>query len=91
MTDLLKEPSDLEEAAESYSNFDHAIPHGAEDLLRNGKHWMQHCAWDHWGAIWFADGQFHERVMRYCAHVATISASTLDELVYAVNEEYGAD
>lgn len=89
MDAMLKEPDDLEEADFDYSNFDHVMPADAEKLLRDGKHWMAHTAWDHWGAVWFADGKFHERVMRYSAHVATLSADSLRELIGDVNDQFG--
>lgn len=87
----MTEPDGLEEAPFEYSNFDHAIPVEADELLRKGAHWMQHCAWGHWGAIWFAEGKFHERVMRYSSHVETMSASSLRDLINDVNAEYGSD
>lgn len=90
MTDtLLREPEGLEETEFNYSNFDHEMPSQADKVLRDGKHYMEHHAWDHCGMIWFADGKFHERVMRYRAHVATISADSLREVIDQVNDEYG--
>lgn len=74
MTDtMLAMPDDLEEARETITNIDGgAVPPGVEDDLRAGK-WAQHCAWDHWGEVWFADGKFHEKVMRYQRNVGTIT------------------
>lgn len=85
------EPDDLDEADETISNFDGEVPESMTSLLRGGRHWVQHCAWNHWGAVWFSDGKFHERVMYYGAHVATISAPTLKELISDVNSIYGHD
>ena len=82
-------PSGLEEFNDEYSNFDHVMPDGAEEVLRTGKVSMTHPGWDHYGTIWYADGQFHEAVMRYRAHVATISADTLQGVINGVNEKYG--
>jgi len=88
---LMKEPDDLEEASFDFSNFDYEMPSEADSVLRAGKHWMAHTAWDHWGAIWFAEGQFHERVMRYGAHVATVSSPDLMGVIRTANGMYGSD
>jgi hypothetical protein len=81
-------PDDLEEV-EGVSNFDGIVPDGLEEKLRTGKVWCAHPAWDHWGAIWFADGKFHEMVKQYRVHVATVSGDTLREVLDEVNERFG--
>jgi hypothetical protein len=91
MTDtLLKEPDGLERTNCDYSNLTHEMPEGADALLRQGKHWMPHYAWNYFGYIWFADGQFHERIMVYRRHVETMSADTLYDLISNVNDKYGS-
>ncbi len=92
MNEFLTEPDGLEEINETISNSDGAkIREDMESLLKAGTHWVSHCAWDHWGAIWYAHGQFHERVMRYGAHIATISDQTLSGVVDEVNERFGRE
>lgn len=88
MSELLREPDAIEVADIEISNFDHSVPDEAERVLRGGKA-IEHPAWDHWGLIWFSGGQFHERVMRYNAHVATISADSLADLLEEVNDRFG--
>lgn len=82
-------PDNLEGLEETYSNFDCEMPDGVEAALRTGKVSMDHPAWDHWGVVWFADGRFHEMVKQYQAHVETVSADRLDDLVREVNDRYG--
>ena len=88
---MLTLPNDRECLKEHVSNFDHEIPAGLSDELKNNYVFAEHCGWNFFGKIWFADGEFHEQVMRYCSHVATLSAPTLKELVEKVNDEYGYD
>ena len=87
---LQREPEGWEPLEHTISNFDGGkVADGIEERLRAGGCYAEHPAWDHWGAIWFADGQFHERVMQYRAHVATVSNDNLTELVRKVNDTYG--
>lgn len=72
----------------SMSNFDHVIERGMETDLRNGLR-SHHAAWEFYAYVWFEGEQFHSQVMRYCEHVATMSAPTLDELMRITNAEYG--
>ena len=59
--------------------------------MKNGEGWCSHPAWDHWGSIWFEDGQFHEEVMVYGSVKKVISADTIEEVFNLVNEEFGTD
>lgn len=86
---MRKQPEGLEELDSNFSNFDHEIPEGLESALKAGGVWCEHAAWDHWGAMWHEDGEFHERVMRYQSHVATVSGETFKQVVDAVNEQFG--
>jgi len=88
-TSVLSDLEDRTEADFSYSNSDHEMPEGADKELRKGTHWMPHYAWDHYGYVWFEDGKFHERVMRYQVYVGTISGKSLRALIDAVNRECG--
>jgi hypothetical protein len=73
------------------TNFDHAIEPGFEDALRRGGVWGRHAAWNFNGRVWFEDGEFHEQVWVYGAPRAILSASTLEDLMCKVNDEYGSD
>lgn len=85
----LSDPEDRTKADFSYSNSDHEMPEEAAKELRKGTHWMPHYAWDHYGYVWFEDGKFHEKVMRYQAHVDTISGKSLRAVIDSVNRSYG--
>lgn len=67
------------------------ISEQTEPLLRGGKHFIQHSAWDHCGYVWFKDDQFHEAVYvrNRCREV--MSAPSLPELFEMVNQRYGRD
>ena len=72
------------------SNANHGlIPDGLEATLKGGGFKTTHYAWDFFGIIWFADGQFYEKVMQYGRHVGSFSADSLHDLVQKVNDEYG--
>ncbi len=77
--------------ADGYSNFDHTFDIGEDALaaiLRDGGV-APHSAWDHHGALWYEDGQFHEQVSAYGQVVGVVSAPTLAEVVAEVNERWG--
>jgi hypothetical protein len=73
------------------SNFDHTIDPGFEEALRRGDCWGRHAGWNFNGQVWFADGMFYEEVWVYRVPQEVISAPTLEELMDAVNDEYGTD
>lgn len=85
-----REPDHLERADFDYSNSDHEMPPKAEEGLKEGKHYMEHTAWDHYGVVWFDVGRFHERVMRYGVTVATVSGDTLRDVIDEVNHRFGS-
>ena len=89
MKNILTPPTNLEEFANGYSNFDGIEPDDAEEALKTGKFFISHPAWDHHGTMWFADGEFHEAVKQYRTHVGTISADSLHALFEAVNDSFG--
>lgn len=89
--DIRKPPDDFVLAHEDnqITNFDHTVSYGLEDLLRSGKIYCYHTAWEFHGDVWFEDGLFHERVNRYHVAVAHHEAPTLQELMQIVNDEHG--
>lgn len=79
------------EEVKGYSNYDREMPDGIEAALQSGKSWAPHFAFEHFGRIWFENGQFHEYVMRHGSHMETISAETMMGLIEKVNDEWGHD
>jgi hypothetical protein len=82
----------LPESEHGISNFDHAIDPGLEADLRAGMR-GSHAAWEFHGTVWFdaKAGQFCEAVRRYRALIGIVGRPTLEELMVAVNDEYGWD
>ena len=91
MNDMKTPPEHLVEYEETYSNFDNLMPEGAENILKKGEYYIAHPAHDHWGAMWYEEGKFYEKVMQYTSHIDTVSAESLRELFYEVNVRYGSD
>lgn len=75
------------------SNFDHEIDEGMQKHLMSneGLEYCNHCAMDFCGYVYYQDGVFIEDVFRYGAHIDTITANSLDDLMEKVNNEYGWD
>ena len=82
--------SALPESEHGMSNFDHSIDEGFEADLRAGMG-GSHAAWEFHGTVWYdaKAGQFCEVVRRYHVVVGIVGRPTLEELMEAVNEEYG--
>lgn len=72
------------------TNFDHTIEPDMDARLRAGER-GQHSAQEFWGEVWFAEGVFYERVMRYHAEIDVVTACSLDELMESVNGRYGIE
>lgn len=72
-------------------NLDHSIESEIKDaLIKNeGTVFCEHTAWNFWGAVWFQDEKFHEEVMVYHSIKKIVSCDSLEELMCAVNEEFG--
>jgi hypothetical protein len=74
------------------SNCDHRIDDGLEEDLRAGMY-SEHYAWNFCGTLWY-DAEaavFKEDVFVYHASQGIRSAATLEELMRAVNDEFGRD
>lgn len=73
------------------SNYDHTIEPWADERLRAGGCRGDHTAWDFFGIVWYADGQFHEAVMVHQVLKAVIVAPTLPALAALVSNQFGWD
>jgi hypothetical protein len=71
------------------SNFDHMIEPNAEELLRNGAYGHYSGREFYGERVWFEDDRFYCEVWRYHAHVDTVEAESLAELIEAVCEKWG--
>ena len=72
------------------SNFDHEINQQIVGEVRQGKI-ADYPGWNFHATVWFADGQFHAKIMQYLVHVATLSAETFPELKDEICNEFGND
>ena len=82
-------PEGLVEIGEVMSNFDGVIEEDAEFRLMNEPSYGAYSAWEFWGAVWFEDGQFHCMIKRYCRHIDTISADSLQEIMDIACDRHG--
>lgn len=73
------------------SNLCHDIDDGLDAALRANpeKFFGRHAAVNFNGLVWFKDGRFHEEVWRYHEIVKIVSADSLEDLMTAVNDEFG--
>lgn len=74
-----------------YSNFDHDYHAPTIDLVRSGRVYAQHSAWDFCGRVWFADGIWCETVYVFGTPVATYCAPELADLIAHVIDKHGSD
>lgn len=90
---VFKNTDVMEELDIGMSNCFHDIDAGfAEALLaRPAQVLGRHAGWNFNGKVWFENGLFHEQVWCYRQPVKEISAPTLEELMTAVNDEFGAE
>lgn len=76
---------------DSMSNFDHVIPDGLEDALKQPDTYCDYAAWNFHAQVWHEDSKFHAFVQRFHSHVATVSAETLQDLQTDCSNEWGHD
>ena len=81
----------MKEIELSMSNFDHSINDGFEDALKEKPNQVfgRHSGWNFNGRVLFNGEKFLEEVWCYGAPVKTIEASSLEELMTTVNNEFG--
>jgi len=72
------------------SNFDGVINQEVVEALRAEKHYADYPAWGWHGDVWYEDGEFHCRVMRYHSHVDTMSAVSPEALKEDLCEKWGS-
>lgn len=60
-----------------------------EELLKTGKYYCGHAAWDFYGKIWYEEGKFKEEVKQHNIVIVVIEADTLLELIQKVNDKFG--
>jgi len=73
------------------SNFDHEVDEDVAAKLQSGQFLAEYPGWNFHATCWFADGQFHARVMQYCAVRGIYSSGTPKELMDAISSEFGYD
>jgi hypothetical protein len=71
------------------SNLDQSIDRNLGPTLQRGKYYARHHARDFGGDLWWENGFFHEQVWQFGKFQGIISASTLPDLMVAVNRKFG--
>ena len=75
-----------------YSNSDHKFNEKILDIIKkNNKTYAEHCAWDHWGEVWFEDGLYKERVWVNKIARKVIENKNIEFLIENVNKEFGLE
>jgi len=81
----------LESVGVIYSNSDHKLKKVVLDKIKCAPNvFAEHCAWDHWGEVWYEDGMFHERVWTYGIIRKVFNNESVEELIEEVNQEFGS-
>jgi len=84
-------PTDYENIGAVMSNFDHTIEPETEEKLKSGKFYGEYPAWNFHGDVWFDGERFKCMVMRYWAHIETVEASSLEEIMEIASTKWGSD
>lgn len=77
--------------AELMSNFDHEVNQAVAQHLRDEQVIAWYPAQNFWADCWFDDDQFHAAVRVFYENRGTVSATTPQELMTAVSDQYGWD
>lgn len=70
-------------------NLTHRIDAGFADRLRAEMVYGHHAGQHFNGRVWWDGAQYREAVDRFGAHQQTFAADTLEDLMRAVNDEWG--
>lgn len=79
----------IQTANEVMSNFDQIIDRDVEKLLKSSDYYTAYPAWNFYGEVWYDGENFHCQVEQYHAHMDTIIATTLEEIMEEVSDQYG--
>jgi hypothetical protein len=84
-------PEGWDEIDVTMSNLDGKIPSDMEKKLKKGKVFGRHPGWNFNGLVYYEKGLFKEQVWVYHVPIKTVIGRTLEELMTAVNDEFGYD
>lgn len=88
MNKKLSNKPDLPSAGTLCSNFDFTIDERIKPLVENGTHTGDYTGWNFFGNIWY-DIEWYCEVKQYCYVMKIVEASTLEELMGYVSDEFG--
>lgn len=99
MNELLKKekahiriPEDFDDFGDAVmSNFDHEINNEIAEKIKGKKYFSQYAGWNFCGYCWWQAGKWHCEIHVYRCYQKTISATTLQEIMDEVCDEYGSD
>lgn len=84
-------PDDFEHVGVLMSNFDGEIEEGAEEKLKAGSTWGEYTALNFWAAVWWDGSKFQAMIKQFHAHIDTIEADSLREIMDEASDKYGWD
>lgn len=86
-------PYDCESEEGVMSNLDHTINKKIESMLKESEIWAPYHAWNFHGQVWWnrEKNQWSCAVRRFRAHIKTINAETLKEIMEELSNEYGSE
>lgn len=82
-------PIEYEDIGVIMSNFDHKIETGVEKRLKKEKVYGSYTAWNFYGIVWFGEGFFYCKILRYGSFVETITGNDLYSIMETASEKYG--
>lgn len=89
-SDTLTVPADAKYIGTLMRNLDREVDGAVADKLRTGNYEAAYAAWNFFGHVWW-DGAYHCQIMRYHAHIATITADTPEELMEECSNWFGSE
>jgi len=84
-------PDDFENIEVLMSNFDGEVEEGAEEELKAGSTWGEYTAWNFCTAVWWDGSKFQAIIKQFHAHIDTIEADSLKEIMNKASGKYGWD
>ena len=90
MTAVRKLDEDVwEDCGLSISNLDHEVDEGFAEALQGGDVLGHHFGWNFCGTVWWDGKEFVEVVWVYHSVVGERRATSLEDLMRVVNDEFG--
>lgn len=73
------------------SNLDLSCDHALAERMKTEHIWAGHSAWDWWGKVWWAGGQYHIECWRHRCPRGVLSDECIDDLLREARSQWGGD